>query len=145
MNLLQYATVVTDDLIDLNDINFGDGFGERVAYARITIKSNDDIKVQMKSTGFYDANNVRNDKLTSLVDYYYPGKKVSGISFGAGGNKSADFKWKPEAEDPGVFQMKLEARFLPTTKDQKVAEETWHQIRSGEYTDVVTVTISAAK
>jgi len=143
-NILQYVEVEYPEAITLGDIDFGQGFGERVARGLIRIKTNDDVGVRMSSDGFRDANGVENTTLNSLISYYYPGYSTGDAnSFRAGGWKGPKtFAWD-YGDVNGIIEFWLEAWFNKSNRNP--VENVWHLIRSGEYTDIVTVTVEAAK
>jgi len=142
LSILHYVQVKLPGTIDLGEVDYSDdaGFGRRRASGAITIYTNNDIKVSMSSAGFKDSEGNTNSALNKLVGYWYPGYSVSAHSFGAGGHKGPkEFAW--DSVDPhGIIEMKLDVFF----SRNGTAEDTWHLIRSGEYSDIVTVTIEAA-
>jgi hypothetical protein len=142
LSILHYAQVELPSAIDLGEIDFADdtGFGKRQEFGVIRITTNDDIKVRMGSRGFQDREGRANPTLNKLVAYYYPGYSVSAHSFGAGGYKGPkEFMWESGTTN-GKIEMRLDVFFSRTG----TAEESWYLIRSGEYSDIVTVTVEAA-
>ena len=137
----QYAQVELPEALDFGIINYGDdkGFGSRKVAGSIRILTNDDVKVSMSSRGFRDSNDNPNWDLNNIVAYYYPGYNTSPHSFGAGGHKGPKkFTWDDATN--GLIEMQIEAYF----SRKSGAADVWHLIRSGGYSDVLTVTIEGS-
>ena len=134
LNILHYVELVLPDSLNLEDINFADGYGRRLS-TTMKLYTNDDVYVRLESAGFVDAEGNESPTLNQWVQYSWtPG---TGHPFFLGAGKSVG-GWGPYGYDftGSVIDMPLKVIF-------KAPKADWFAARAGDYSDVITVTVFA--
>lgn len=142
LNILQYAELTIPDEVDFGDIDLNVDYGEKVLDVQFGLKSNNSVWLTVESRGFEHGFYGPNSTLNSWVGYFCPllTTMYQSGSFNAGdarGNRCSYTFSDPH----GVWDSILKITFNPSGE---VDADNFYQVRSGEYTDVVTFTVSAA-
>jgi len=147
LNILPYAEVTFPASFDFGDIDFSEGtYGGRSLYSEvgINIKANTDIYVLLDSRGFENEDGEENEILNNWIAYSSPFK--SNYFTAGGSDDSMNYQTVWDRGSPGVFNTNFQVRFNTSQaygNKENVDEDNFYKVKAGEYTDVITVTVSA--
>lgn len=141
LNILHYIEFDIPTVIDLGDIDFSsENFGRTVANAPFALRTNGPVVINISSRGFQDKDGEPNETLNSWIAY--SALRRSNY-FTAGGNMNS-MNYQTEWTGSEITD-NIQVRFNTDPLyggAERVDSDNFLQVKRGEYTDVLTITVS---